>query len=113
MLLSLRYTIHVCLPDQAIIGLNASFECSASTKDIVDSKALCSLPPFPFAFACVQDLDPKEVEKNELVLNMLRLIKLLVAYDFYCKRTSVTPVITMLIDIIGKKKTLSQLVSCN
>ena len=58
--------------------------------------------PAHFQFVCyAKYVDPEEVGKNELMLNMLRLMKMLVAYGFYCERDSARPVITLLIDIIG------------
>ena len=64
------------------------------------SHCITYLPIFQLA-PNTQYLDPEEVGKNELMLNMLRLMKMLVAYGFYFERDSVQPVITLLIDIIG------------
>ena len=55
----------------------------------------------------MQELCAREVGRNELMLNMLRLMKLLVAYGFYCKWDAVEPVITLLTNIIGKIHQLS------
>ena len=48
-----------------------------------------------------QHLDAYTEEKNELLLNMLRLVKLLVAHGYYSEPDSVRQVISLLIDIIG------------